>query len=309
MADEPIGINSSWSADGQFANTLVHNELDYDRFVAEALPRMLERAAGHVRRFLRGTGQWQDDVDHEKFAIRWGYELLERYLLSVRSELPCRPVLLLDSMIAKFLSRPDPLLYEKDLTTPLGLFINGLACRAVHSRDALMSLFYHLFGYTQSQVERLLALPDLGSHRIYKNFERWRQTGWQLALNEIGLAESEIAQLEDEKRHNGLAFNREAERLVRTVQKHYRKSEPEHYSCKSAREWRELFARDSMYDYRCWHLPMCVDCTERVYDLRQDGLEGVPPPRIDLQFRPIPKGTFPHAGFGQGGRNGARRRT
>ncbi len=296
-------------SDSEFASALVSSDLEYDQFVAEALPQLLERTAGQVRRFLRGTGQWQEDVDHEKFALRWGYELLERFLLSAGAELPCRPVLLMDSMVAKFLSRPAPLLYQKDLTTPLGRFIDGLAYRAVLSRDALMALFYHLFGYTQCQVERFLAFPDTGSRRIYKNFERWRQTGWQQALNQIGLTESEIARIENEKRHAGAAFNHEAERLIRMVQNHYRKSEPEHYSCKSAQEWAVLFEEDCQFDYRCWHLPMCMDCTERVYELRQEGLDGIPPPRIDLQFRPIAKGTFPHAaGFGQGGRNGARRR-
>ncbi len=295
-------------SDSEFASALVSNDQEYDQFVAESLPNMLERAAGQVRRFLRGTGQWQEDVDHEKFALRWGYELLERFLLSAQAELPCRPVLLLDSVVAKFLSQPDPLLYQRDLTTPLGRFIDGLAYRAVLSRDALMALFYHMFGYTQSQVERFLALPDSGSHRIYKNFERWRQGGWQQVLNQIGLTESEIARFEDEKRHAGPAFNHEAERLIRMVQNHYRKSEPEHYSCRSANEWSALFEQDFGLDYRCWHLPMCVDCSERVYELRQDGLEGIPPPRIDLQFRPVVKGTSPHtAGVGQGGRNGARR--
>jgi hypothetical protein len=303
-------LPSGQMSDGEFANTLVKDELDYDQFVSDALPRILDRAAGHVRRFLRGTGQWQDDVDHEKFALRWGYELLERFLLSVHSELPCRPVLLLDSMVAKFLSQPDPLLYQKDLTTPLGRLIDGLAYKAVLSRDALMALFYHFFGYTQGQVERLLALPDTSSHRVYKNFERWRQTGWQQVLNQIGLTESEIARFEDEKRHAGSAFNDEAERLIRMVQNHYRKSEPEHYSCKTAQEWAVLFEENCQFDYRCWHLPMCVACTERVYKLRQRGLEGIPPPRIDLRFRPIARGTFPHAaGLGQGGRNGARRGT
>jgi hypothetical protein len=268
---------------------------------------MLDRAAGSVRRFLRGTGQWQEDVDHEKFALRWGYELLERYLLSVRSEIPCRPILLLDSMVAKFFSRPDPLLYQKDLITPLGRFVDGLAYRAVLSRDALMTLFYHLFGYTQSHVERFLALPDSGSHRIYKNFERWRQTGWQHVLNAIGLTEAEIAQLENEKRHDIPTFNREAAQLVRAVQKHYRKSEPEHYSCRSTHEWSALFEQDFGLDYRCWHLPLCVDCTERVYALREDKLGGVPPPSIDLQFRPIAKGSFPHTGIRHGGHNGTRR--
>ena len=291
---------------GEFANSLVNTELEYDQFVAEALPDILERVAGHVRGFLRGTGQWQDDVRHEKFALRWGYELLERHLLSVRSELPCRPILLLDSVVTKFLSQPDPLLYQKDLTTPLGRFLDGLTCRAVRSRDALIALFYHLFGYSQCQVGRLLALPDSSTHRVYKNFERWRQSGWKLALSEIGLTEAEIGRFEDEKRHNGPALNSEAARIIRTVQTHYRKSEPEHYSCKSPREWSELFEQDFGLDYRCWHLPLCLDCMESVYALRQESLQGIPPPHINIQFRPIAKGAFPHAGVGQGGRNGAR---
>src|SRR5207249_10035292 len=86
------------------------------------------------------------------------------------------------SIIAKYFSQPEPLCYHKDLLSPLGRFLEGMTSRAVVSRDALMALFYHLYGFGQGQVVRILGLGIVESQRVYKNFERWRQTGWQRAV-------------------------------------------------------------------------------------------------------------------------------
>jgi hypothetical protein len=59
---------------------------EFDQVVSQALPMLLDRAAGYTKRFLRETGQWNDDIEHEKFALRWGSEYLERFLVCGRTE-------------------------------------------------------------------------------------------------------------------------------------------------------------------------------------------------------------------------------
>jgi len=271
-------------------STLVSTVEEFDRLVAEALPELLDRATGHSRRFLRETGQWADDISHEKLALRWGYELLERFLVGGRTEVPCRPFFLLDSIVAKYFSQPEPLCYHKDLLSPLGRFLEAITARAVVSRDALMTLFYHLYGLSQSQVVRILGLGAVESQRVYKNFERWRQTGWQRAVTESGVGETELRQIEEENRRQPERLKAEADRLIRLVQTHYRRSEPEHFPCLTHQKWADLFEQDYDYDYRMWHLALCWDCLIDVYDLRQGDLAGIRSPQIDLRLRPLQKG-------------------
>ncbi|HXF91359.1 MAG TPA: hypothetical protein VNK46_01275 [Nitrospiraceae bacterium] len=269
---------------------IVASAEEFDLFAAEAMPELLDRATGHTKRFLKETGQWENDIAHEKLALRWGYELVERFLVCGRSEVPCRPLFLLDSLIAKYYSQPDPLCYHKDLLSPLGRFLDGLTSRAVVSRDALMALFYHLYGFGQGQVVKILGLGMAESQRVYKNFERWRQSGWQRAVEEIGLTEDELHELEEQKQRHPERVNAETERLIHLLQTHYRKSEPEHYPCLSRQKWDELFGQDYGYDYRVWHLAMCRDCFVEVCDLRYIELNGALKPRIDLHIRPRQKG-------------------
>ncbi|MGH7236806.1 MAG: hypothetical protein ACREIO_10525 [Nitrospiraceae bacterium] len=268
-------------------STLVTTGEEFDRLMAQALPDLLDHATGHMRRFLRETGQWADDISHEKLALRWGYDLFERFLVCGRAEIPCRPFFLLDSFIAKFLSQPEPLCYHKELLTPLGRFLDGLTARAVLSRDALIALFYHLYGFGQSHVVRLLGLGPVERQRVYKNFERWRRTGWLRAVEEIGLTDVELHQIEDEKCRYPERLTAEMSRLLSSVQAHYRKSEPEHFRCLTAHQWAELFREEYGYDYRVWHLALCRECLLDVHAFRQDRLDGIPPPRIDLHVRPL----------------------
>jgi hypothetical protein len=72
-------------------SVLVATAEEFERFTNDALPELLDRAAAHTRKFLKETGQWADDVGHEKLALRWGHELLERFLVCGRLEVPCRP--------------------------------------------------------------------------------------------------------------------------------------------------------------------------------------------------------------------------
>lgn len=269
---------------------VVHTVQEFDRFVTHAMPDLLDRAAMQTRRFLKETDQWADDIVHEKLALRWGYELVERLLAYGRSEVPCRPLFVLDSLIAKFFSQPEPLCYHKALLSPLGRFLEGLAGRAVVSRDALIALYYHFYGLGQTQLSKILGYGSIESQRVFKNFERWRQSGWQRTMNEVGITDTDLDTLEDQKRRNPVQFNDQADRLIRLVQKHYRKSEPNHYPCLPCEKWGEMYHHNYGHDYRVWHLAFCRDCLTHVHDLRGDGLGREPAGRIDLQVYPLKKG-------------------
>lgn len=269
---------------------LVTTAEEFDRVAADFLPELLDCATAQTRRFLRGIGQWENDVAHEKLALRWGYELVERFLVCGRSEIPCRPFFLFDSLIAKFFSQPKPLCPHPDVFSPLGRFLDGLISRSVVSRNALMALFYHVYGFGQGHVVRLLGLGPAESQRIYKNFERWRESGWQRTVEEIGLTETDLGQIEARQGRSPLQVNAEVGRLLGPIFMHYRKSEPQHFPCRTREKWAELFDQDYGHDYRVWHLALCLDCLVEVHALRQDGLGDVPVPRVDLQVRPLMKG-------------------
>lgn len=268
---------------------LITSSEDFDRVMIDALPELLDRATQHTKRFLKETGQWVNDTTHEKLALRWGYELVERFLVCGRAEVPCRPLFLLESQIAKYFSQPQPLCYHPDLLSPLGRLLDGLASRAVVSRDALMALFYHVYGLRQGQVVRLLGFGAAESQRVYKNFERWRQTGWHRTLEEIGLSENDLAEIEEIKENDREAFNLEVRRLLRILQAHYRKSEPDHYPCLSRERWQELFRQDFGHDYRVWHLAFCHECLAEVGRMRYDTVDSTRQITMDLQIRPLHK--------------------
>jgi hypothetical protein len=270
-------------------STVVATAEEFERFTNDALSELLDHAAAHTKKFLKETGQWTDDVGHEKLALRWGYELLERFLVCGRLEVPCRPFFLLDSLAAKFFSQPDPMRYHRGLLTPLGRFLDGLTAKAVVSRDALMALFYHLYGFGQSQVVRVLGLDAMDGQRIYKNFERWRRDGWHRTVGQIGVTEAELSILEDQKSQDTRRFNADAGRLLGEVQTHYRKSEPEHFPCLPREQWADICRDGHSYDYRLWHLAMCRECLEIVCGLRQREFPDISTPAVDLCVRPLQK--------------------
>lgn len=292
MNDDPFSEEArvkEWSQAGSPLGAVVTTVEEFDRFTNDALPELLDRAAAHTRKFLKETGQWADDVSHEKLALRWGYELLERFLVCGRSEVPCRPFFLLDSLAAKLFSQPEPMRYHRGLLTPLGRFLDGLMAKAVISRDALIALFHHLYGFGQSHVVKILGLDVTDSHRIYKNFERWRRDGWQRTVQEIGLTETDLSALEDQKAQDTKRFNADAGRLLGEVQTHYRKSEPEHFPCLPSEQWAAICREGHSYDYRVWHLAMCRECLETVCGFRQGQSLDVPAPVVDLHVRPLQK--------------------
>ncbi len=259
---------------------------EFDQVVSQALPMLLDRATSATKRFLRETGQWNDDIEHEKFALRWGSEYLERFLICGRTEVPCRPLFLLDSLVAKQHSKPDPFCYHPDLLRPLGRFLDGLTARAVISRDALIALYRHCYGWGAGEVIAATGLNGLESQRIYKNFRRWRESGWQRTIDEMGMTEGELKELGNRQQRQTQRFNDEAERLIRVAQAHYRKSEPDHYPCLSRSQWGEMFAEGYGCDYRIWHLALCLDCMQTAWGLGSSGSAIGEKPRLELQVRP-----------------------
>lgn len=259
---------------------------EFDQAVLQALPILLDRATGSTKRFLRETGQWNDDIEHEKFALRWGSEYLERFLVCGRTEVPCRPLFLFDSLVAKQHSKPEPFCYHPDLLRPLGRFLDGLAARAVVSRDALIALFHHVYGWGPGEVIAVTGLNGVESQRIYKNFRRWRDSGWQRTMDEMGLTKAELAELGNQQQRHRQRFNSEGERLIRVAQAHYRKSEPDHYPCLSRSQWGEMFAQGYGCDYRIWHLALCLDCMQTAWGLGSNGSTIGEKPRLELQVRP-----------------------
>jgi hypothetical protein len=265
---------------------VVYTAEEFDRVVSQALPTLLDRAAGYTKRFLRETGQWSDDIAHEKFVLRWGAEYLERFLVCGRSEVPCRPLFLLDSLVARQHSRPEPFCYHPDLLTPLGRFLDGLVARAVISRDALIALYHHCYGLGPREVIAVTGLNGSESQRIYKNFQRWRESGWQRAMDETGMVEAELKELSGQQQRQRQRLNSEADRLIRFAQAHYRKSEPDHYPCLSRSQWEDMFAQGYGCDYRIWHLALCLDCIQTVWGLGSNGSAIAEKPRVDLHVRP-----------------------
>jgi hypothetical protein len=259
---------------------------EFDRIVAQSLPLLLDRAVGYTKRFLRETGQWSDDVAHEKFVLRWGAEYLEQFLVIGRSEVPCRPIFLLDSLVARQHSRPEPFCYHPDLLTPLGRFLDGLVGRAAVSRDALIALYHHCYGLGPGQVISALRLNGSESPRIYKNFQRWRDSGWKRAIDDMGITDAELKSLNEQQQGQHHRFNSEAERLLGFVQAHYRKSEPDHYPCLSRRQWEDMFLQGYGTEYRIWHLALCLDCLRSAWDLGLDGAAMTDKPRLAFQLEP-----------------------
>jgi len=259
---------------------------EFDRVVSQALPVLLERARNYTKRFMRETGQWCDDTAHEKFTLRWSAEYVERFILCGRSEVPCRPLFLLDSFVAKQHSQPDPFCYHPNLLTPLGRFLDGLVARAVISRDALIALYHHCYGMGPRDVIAVTGLNDSESQRVYKNFQRWRDSGWRRTMNEIGLTDAELDELIGHQERHPQRVNHEAEQIIRLAQSHYRKSEPDHYPCLLRSQWEEMFSEGYGCDYRLWHLVLCMDCVQTAWDLGCNGAITGDKPRVELHVRP-----------------------
>lgn len=265
---------------------VVSTREEFDRVVSQNLAVLLERTRNHTRRFLKETGQWNEGMAHEKFVLRWSAEYLERFVIYGRSEVPCRPLFLLDSFVAKEHSRPKPFCYHPGGFTVLERFLDGLMARAVVSRDALIALYYHCYGMGPRDVIAVTGLTESESQRIYKNFRRWWESGWQRTMEQIGMTDDEVEELMARAKRSHHQLNHEAERIIRLAHDHYRKSEPDHYPCLSRREWETMFVEGYGCDYRLWHLGLCFDCIRTAWGLGRSKPPTIEKPRLDIRVRP-----------------------
>ena len=216
-------------------------------------------------------------------ATRWAYEALEQFLSSNSAEIPIRPLPLFDSFVARHYSRADAVPFSGETPTPLSSFLNTLFSRAVHSRDALIAVFYHLYGLGQQPVGRILGLGPVQLDRVYKNYRRWREVGWPLMIQEAKLGESVLAQL---ARLAPAHLQREAVRIIPRLQKHYRKSEPLYYPCRTQSEWRSIYVDDCAHDYRGWHLAFCFPCLKDLCRAKTVSGVGLDTLAINIRLQP-----------------------
>lgn len=256
--------------------------------------QFLDRATHQTRQFLKATGQWKNDVVHEKMATRWAYETLERFLRHNRAEVPTRPLPLFDSFVARYYSRTDGLPFSSDTPSPLSSFLHSLFSRAVYSRDALIAVFYHLYGLGQQPVGKILGLGPVQLDRVYKNYKRWREVGWPVMVQEANLGESVLARL---ARLAPAQLHREANRIIPDLQNHYRKSEPLYYPCVTPSEWRGIYDDDCAHDYRGWHLAFCFPCLKDLCRARTVSGAGLETLTIDI--RVLPPSRIEGCGTGQ----------
>lgn len=269
----------------------VRTQEEYESWKNELEKDLLLYVIRQVRQYLRNTGEWMTNVEHERLARRWGHELLERFLIDVPNHLPCRPLYLLDSFLARHFGDSKPFLTNNPsaLIAPLGRFINGLLAQAVTCRDASMVLLYHFYSYTPRQVAQVLNLDDLGSQRIYKNFARWRRFGWNHILQTLNLTPADLVDLDRCKLQNSQLFYADAALLISAGQAHYRRSEPEYFPCRTEEEWHDIYTHDYAFDYRTWHLIFCRNCLQIVHRIQGKKWRMLPVPHVNVQFTPPPK--------------------
>ena len=269
------------------AETTIFDEEDFDRFLETSSEDLLEQATQYVKHRLKETKKWENTVTYEKLALRLGYELTERFIEYARTKLPMRPVLLLDSFLAKSFSQVDFLSPDQPtLWTPLGQYLDVLIARAVVSRDALVSLFWHLYSMTPSHVMKVLAISEEQQPRIFKNYARWRKGGWQQTMNANGFSEPMMMDLEKDVDQDWRNINKTVCRLLDRIQPYYRKSEPTHYPCRDKEAWLDLYANGYDQDYRVWHLAMCQHCFKSLCEIQMTGLSDEWQPLTYFQVRP-----------------------
>ena len=268
--EEPSGNSTT---DSCRLDDVVFTSEEFDQVVSQALPLLLDRATSNIKRFLRETGQWCGDVADEKFVLRWASEYVERFLICGRTEVPCRPLFLLDSLVASQHSKPEPFCYHPQILTPLGRFLDGLTARACISRDALIALYHHCYGLGASEVIAAAALNETESQRIYKNLQRWRESGWRKAMEDLGITKIDLHGISEQLERSPERTNSEARNILRIIQTHYRKTEPDHYHCRSTREWDEMLSEGYGVEYRIWHLALCQNCIQTTWHFRNPSVK------------------------------------
>jgi len=245
-------------------NCVIYSPEEFKQFVPANFSCLLERSSSLIRRILQDMGQWADNTAHEKLLLRRSFDLVERFIEYCPSQLPCWPALLLDGFIFDFFGKPQTSKASLASNPILYRFLDGLLNRAVVSRDALICLFYHFYGMKPVEVGFLLGLEEGQTQRIYKNFARWRQKGWWQAVEEIGLTAQELRFLEENQVHNPEGFDEQVRGHLETLLPFYRKSDPPYYPCLKDKAWHEMFNEGYGFDYRMWHIPLCLSCMNAI---------------------------------------------
>ena len=243
---------------------IITNSEEFKQFVPSNISYLLERSSGRIRQILQDMGQWADNASHEKLLLRLSFDLVERFIEFCPSQLPCRPALLLDSFISEFFGRPQDSQASSASNPVLYRFLDGLLNRAVLSRDALISLFHHFYGMKPVEVGFLLGLEEGQMQRIYKNFVRWRQSGWYQAVEDGGLTDQEMQSLREDQIKNPIKFNGQVRENLEILLPFYRKSDPPYYPCLEDHKWHEMLSENYGLDYRMWHFPLCVSCMHAI---------------------------------------------
>ena len=266
-------------------NCVIYSLEEFEQFVPANFSYLLERSSCVIRRILQDMGQWAENTAHEKLLIRRSFDLVERFVEYGPSQFPCRPILLLDGFIFDYFGRAQASRANSAVNPILFRFLDGLLNRAVLSRDALICLFYHFYGMKPVEVGFLLGLEEGQTQRIYKNFARWRQKGWYQATEEIGLTAQELQFLEDSQAHNPECFKEQVRENLETLLPFYRKSDPPFYPCLEAESWHEMFSEGYGFDYRMWHIPLCLSCMNAIAKF---GNEFLLNPEFTLDFHISP---------------------
>jgi len=249
---------------------MIETPEEFKQAVPVHFPIFLERSSKLIRHILQDMGQWTDNMAHEKLLLRLSFNLVEKFIEYCPSQLPCRPLLLLDGYISKYFGKPQE--NKTPITSNESMYrlLDGLLNRAVISRDALIGLFYHLYGLRPREVRILLGIEEDQMQRIYKNFRRWKQKGWYIAMEEVGLTKSEIKNLINSQIEHPEVFNAQARENLEILLPFYRKSDPPHYPCLTTTKWKEVFTEGYGYDYKMWHLPFCLTCLHEVAQFGDD---------------------------------------
>ena len=247
---------------------MIHSADEFKDCATVNLAYFIERASKVMRPIFQVDGKSISNVAHEKLLLRLSFDLVESFIEYCPSQLPCRPALLLDSFVLNYFGKPhDTINHSKEYHPLIYRLIDGLLSRATLSRDGLICLSYHLYALKPRKIGNCLGLPEDQLQRIYKNFARWRKTGWYHTVEEAGLSASELQEIVDIQADQPKLFQEQVQRILENLLPFYRKSEPPHYPCLSRPQWEEMVSEKCGLDYRMWHLPFCPTCLNMIANI------------------------------------------
>ena len=258
------------TASTPLSTDVITDREEFVQFHSKNSSVLLNHAYQTIHRILPDDRRLSSKVGREKMLWRQSLELVEEFDSFCLSQLPCRPILLLDSYIFHYFGKPHDNFTSNFRDSSIHRYFDALCNKAVLSRDALICLLYHLYGLKPREVCTLMGLQESEIPRVYKNFARWRDRGWALVVKEAGLTELEVQELTEQQHENPKLFFKQVSGNLRMLLPFYRKSEPSHYFCLSKNQWKSLVDEGYGIDYRMWHLPFCHGCCEVVSGLISD---------------------------------------